>query len=266
MTDEKHEATKQGGTNGSANGSPKVLPKDSLKPPLPKRFYKSVAVERRDGGFAVLLDGRGVRTPAKNTLVVPVEQLAEAIAAEWEAQGERIDPASMPVTRLVNTALDAVADKMAEVADDIAAYAANDLLCYRAEAPVGLVSRQAEAWDPPLAWAGRALGARLAVRAGLMPLEQSPAALAAMRAALDRFDALGLAALHVMTTLTGSAVLALAHAEGELSLEDAWAAATVDERWQSEQWGRDAEAEARAAGRLAEFTAASRCLRLLRSR
>ncbi len=265
MTDEKPKGP-NGTTNGSAKGAPKVPVKDSLKAPLPKRFYKSVTVEPRDEGFAVLLDGRDVRTPAKNKLVAPDAPLAEAMAAEWEAQGEHIDPATMPVTRLVNTALDAVAEKMSEVADDIAAYAGSDLLCYRAEAPAALVARQAAAWDPPLAWAERALGAKLAVQTGLMPIDQSPAAIARVRAALNKFDPLSLAALHVMTTLTGSAVLALAHAEEEISLEDAWAAATVDDRWQSEQWGRDAEAEARHAERLAEFTAASRCLRPLRSR
>lgn len=262
MTEDK----KDNSANGAANGSAKVVAKDSLRAPLPRRFYTSVSVEPRDGGFAVLLDGREVRTPAKNKLVVPVAALADAIAAEWGALGERIDPASMPVTRLVNTALDAVASAMEDVAADIAAFAGNDLLCYRAEAPAGLVRRQAEAWDPPLAWAERTLGAPLTVQTGMMPIEQPSASLEAMRGALDRFDPIGLAALHVMTTLTGSAVLALAHAENAVSLEDAWAAATVDERWQAEQWGRDAEAEARDALRRAEFTAASRCLSLLRAR
>lgn len=260
MTDDEH-TNANGGTGGSARSAEKVLGKESLRSPLPKRFYKSVTVSDEGNGFAVLLDGRGIRTPAKNKLVVPSSAMAEAIAAEWAAQGEHINPATMPVTRLVNTALDAVSEKMSEVADDIAAYAGNDLLCYRAEAPAGLVSRQAAAWDPPLAWAEKALGAKLNVQTGIMHVEQPAAALASLRAALDRFEAIELAALHIMTTLTGSAVLALAHAEEELSLEDAWAAATVDEDWQSAQWGRDTEAEARLAERLAEFTAASRCLR-----
>ena len=240
--------------------------KDALRAPLPKRFYKDVSIAPHDEGFAILLDGRPVRTPAKRQLVLGVEALAEAVAAEWEAQGERIDPAAMPLTRLANTALDAVADKMEGVASDIAAFAASDLLCYRAEAPEALVRRQADAWDPLLAWAKSALGADLAVRSGLMPIEQPPQAIASVRRALDRLDALSLAATHVLTTLTGSAILALAHVEGRLSLEEAWSAATVDERWQSEQWGRDAEAEEKAAQRLAEATAAARCLRLLRSR
>ncbi|HRN87197.1 ATP12 family protein [Hyphomicrobium sp.] len=256
--------------NGSANGRGKepiaITAKDALRAPLPKRFYKSVSIEARDGGFAILLDGRPIRTPGKQLLVLSVEALAEAVAAEWEAQGERIDPTTMPLTRLVNTALDAVTDKMDEVADDIAAFAASDLLCYRAEAPEGLVLRQAEAWDPPLAWARIALGADLTVQTGLMPVDQPAEAIASVRAVLGRLDALSLAATHVLTTLTGSAILALAHVEGQMTLEEAWTAATVDERWQSELWGRDAEAEARSAERLAEATAAARCLRLLQSR
>lgn len=258
------------GTDGSANGRGKepitVPAKDALRPPLPKRFYKAVAIEPREEGFAILLDGRPVRTPAKRQLALSVEALAEAVAAEWEGQGERIDPATMPLTRLVNTALDAVADNMDEVANDIAGFAASDLLCYRAEAPAALVRRQAEAWDPLLAWARSALGADFAVQTGLMPIDQPAHAVASVRRALGRLDALSLAATHVLTTLTGSAILAVAHVEGRLSLEEAWSAATVDERWQCEQWGRDAEAEARTAERLAEATAAARCLRLLQSR
>lgn len=255
-----------GGTNGNGREPVKVVAKDTLRAPLPKRFYTSVSVEAQDAGFATLLDGRTIRTPAKRPFVVPAEALAKAVAAEWEAQGEHIDPAAMPLTRLVNTALDAVAEKMAEVADDIAAFAGSDLLCYRADGPAALIRRQAEAWDPPLAWAKSALGADFRVKAGLMPVDQPPAAIASVRCVLDRLDALSLAAAHVLTTLTGSAILALAHVEGHLTLEEIWAAATVDERWQSEQWGSDAEAEARAAERLAEATAAARCLRLLRSR
>ena len=264
MTDDRK------GANGSADGQAKtpiaITAKDALRAPLPKRFYKAASVEPRDAGFAILLDGRPVRTPAKNLFVVSTAALAEAIADEWDAQGERIDPVTMPLTRLANTALDAVADKMTEVADDIAGFAASDLLCYRAETPEALVLRQAEAWDPLLVWAKDALGADLAVRSGLMPIEQPPHSVASVRSVLDRLDALSLAATHVLTTLTGSAILAIAHLQGRLTLEEAWTAATVDERWQSEQWGRDAEAEARAAERLAEATSAALCLRLLRSR
>ncbi len=251
-------------SNGNTSKGHKIPPKDSLRAPLPKRFYKSVAVEAAPGGFRVLLDGRGIKTPAKREFVVPVEPLAEAIAAEWQAQGERIDPATMPLTKLANSAIDAVSSRMQEVADDIAAFSASDLLCYRAEAPEALVRRQAGAWDPVLAWAKRDLGADFRLRQGLMPIDQPPQALDAIRQALTGLDPLSLSALHVLTTISGSALLALAHYRGLLSVDEAWSAATVDETWQKEQWGLDAEAEAHAAARLAEFAAASRCLRLTR--
>jgi chaperone required for assembly of F1-ATPase len=245
--------------NGKKKSGPQI--KDSLRAPLPKRFYKAAEVGARDGGFAILLDGRGVKTPGKRDLIAPTRDMADAIAAEWNAQGERIDPASMPLTRLVNTAIDAVSQRKAEVAEDIVAFAGSDLTCYRAEAPATLVQRQAEAWDPVLAWARQDLGAGFRVRTGMMPIEQTPEALEAVRAALSGLDALTLAALHVLTTITGSALLALAHLRGRLTADQAWAAATVDETWQIEQWGRDAEADALAALKRAEFSAASLCLR-----
>lgn len=253
------------GGNGKAE-PPRIPVKDALKAPLPKRFYKAAAVEPAGDGFRVVLDGRVARTPGKRELRLPVESLAAAIAAEWEAQGERIDPTTMPLTRLANAALDAVVEKAEAVAADIAAFAASDLLCYRAEAPASLVRRQAEAWDPVLAWARRDLGAALICQTGLMPIAQPEPAIAAVRRALQGLDALELAALHVLTTLSGSAVLALAVLERHLSAEEAWRAAIVDETWQSEQWGADAEAEARLALRRAEFNAASEALRLLTSR
>jgi chaperone required for assembly of F1-ATPase len=199
----------------------------------PKRFYRTVTVDGAAPAFRVLLDGRPIRTPAKRELAVPSKALAEAVAAEWEAQGERIDPASMPLTRLVNSAIDGVTGREAEVRADIAKYGASDLLCYRAEGPAELVRRQAEA------------------------------AAAAMQRALAEPDAFSLAAHHVMTTLTGSALLALAHARGRLSAEQAWSAAHVDEGWQTSQWGEDAEAKARRDRRWAEMQAASRLLALL---
>lgn len=254
--------------DGKSDGghTPKIPTKDTLRAPLPKRFYKTASVAPRDGGFAIQLDGRSIRTPGKRELIVPVEALAEAIADEWRAQGEHIDPATMPLTRIVNSAIDAVEERKREVADDIVAYAGSDLLCYRAETPDALVRRQAEAWNPVLAWVKRELGADFALRAGLMPIEQSAEALAAIRRALEGLDALSLAALHVLTTIGSSALLAIAHWREQLSVEETWAAATVDETWQREQWGHDAEAEAQTALRRAEFEAASRCLRLLRSR
>jgi chaperone required for assembly of F1-ATPase len=227
------------------------------------RFYKDVGVAGEHGAFRLLLDGKPVRTPAKGRFVVPTRALAEAIAAEWEAQADRIDPTTMPLTRLANSAIDGVSGREAQVRADIAKYAASDLLCYRAEAPLQLVQRQAAAWNPVLAWARQALGARFHIVEGVMPVAQSEAALRAIARALDDYDAFGLAALHVMTVLMGSVLLSLAHVQGRLSVEEAWAAAHVDEDWQISQWGEDAEAKARRERRWGEMQAASRLMRRL---
>ncbi len=231
--------------------------------PRPKRFYRAASVDGAAPAFRVLLDGKPVRTPAKRELAVPSRALAEALAAEWEAQGERIDPATMPLTRLANSAIDGVSGREAEVRADIAKYAASDLLCYRAEGPAELVRRQTEVWDPVLAWARESLGARFVLGQGVVPVAQPQAATAAIERALAEFDAFSLAAHHVMTTLTGSALLALAHARGRLAADEAWAAAHVDEDWQIAQWGEDAEAKARRDRRCAEMQAASRLLALV---
>ena len=216
------------------------------------------------GGYGVLLDGKPVRTPAKALLALPTRALAEAVAGEWEAQPEHIDPAAMPLTRLANSVIDGVRGRAAEVRADIVTYAGSDLLCYRATEPEELVRRQAGLWDPVLAWGREALGARLEVAEGLMPMTQPEAAQRAVARALDDQDAFALAALHVMTTLTGSALLALAHAQGRLTAEQAWAAAHVDEDWQSGKWGEDAEAATRRQRRWSEMQAASRMLALLK--
>jgi chaperone required for assembly of F1-ATPase len=228
-----------------------------------KRFYRSVSVDGTAPAFRVLLDGRPVRTPAKRELAVPSRALAEALAAEWEAQGERIDPAGMPLTRLVNSAIDGVSGREAEVRADIAKYAANDLLCYRADGPPELVHRQSHAWDPVLAWTRDTLGAPFTLGQGIVPVVQPQETGAAIERALAKLDAFNLAAHHVMTTLTGSALLALAHARGRLTAEEAWAAAHVDENWQISQWGEDAEASARRDRRWAEMQAASLLVALL---
>lgn len=242
----------------------KRLGRDEVRP-LPKRFYKVVSVAPRQDLFEIHLDGRAIRTPAKQPLAVASEPLARAIAAEWEAQGERIDPATMPLTKLVNTAIDAVAVRWDEVAADIVAFAGSDLLCYRAATPDGLAQRQSETWDPILAWARHELGTEFRLRQGVMPIDQPAETLDAIRRALDGVDAVSLAALHVMTTISGSAVLALAHTRGHLTLDQAWHASTVDETWQRELWGHDVEAAATTALKRAEFAAASRCVDLLRS-
>ena len=252
---------------GATDDRAKGAGTSSTARPLPKRFYATVAVAPPDATVAalrILLDGKTMRTPAKAVLAVPTRALAEAIAAEWEAQGAHIDPAAMPLTRLVNSGLDGVRGREGEVRGDIAKYAASDLVCYRATEPVALALRQAELWDPILAWSRKTLGVSFVLAEGIMPVAQPPAARAAVSRALAGYDALALTALHVMTTLTGSALLALAHARGRLGGEEAWVAAHVDEDWQIGRWGEDAEAAARRQRRRLEMQAASRLLALLR--
>jgi len=249
--------------NGGGTGGSSLPGRDAR--PLRRRIYNmaAAATEASPAGFAVLLDGRPARTPAGAPLAAPTRALAEALAAEWDAQREHIDPAAMPLTRIANTAIDGVRGREAAVCADIARYAASDLLCYRASEPEGLARRQAEQWDPVLAWARTELGAGFRVAEGLMPMTQPEAAPAAVAAALEELDAFALAALHTMTTLMGSALLALAQARGRLSAEAAWAAAHVDEDWQIARWGEDAQAAARRRRQWTEMEAASRLLALL---
>ncbi len=253
------------GTDENGERAGKVPGREAASAPLPKRFYKEVSVrEEPDGSFAVLLDGRPVRTPAKLVLAVPTRALAEGIAGEWAAQTENIDPSTMPLSKLAITAIDAVAQHAREVADDIVRYAGSDLLCYRAEAPQGLVELQARAWDPIMHWLEEQTGARFLFAEGIMPVTQSPEALEGVGRLVAPFDSFSLAALHVMTTLTGSAALALATALGRISADAAWAAAHVDEDWQIARWGVDVEAADRRERRRVEMSAASRFLDLLR--
>lgn len=234
---------------------------NQMKAPAAKRFYETVSVEERPEGFVVLLDGKPVRTPGKAVLAVPTRAAAVLVAAEFDAQSERIDPVSLPVTRLVNTAIDGVATDTQAVIEDILRYASSDLLCYRADGPVALVARQAEAWDPLIDWARAHLGARFVLAEGIVHVTQPREAIGAIGIHLSgRNEPLRLAALHLMTTLTGSALLALAVEAGELSPESAWAAAHVDETWNAEQWGEDHEAAARNAARQRDFLAATRLL------
>ncbi|SES09149.1 ATP12 family chaperone protein [Rhizobium sp. NFR03] len=235
--------------------------------PLPKRFYKDVSIGRSEGdGFAVLLDGRTVKTPAKQVLAVPTESLAELLAAEWEAQVENIDPATMPVTRLVNTALDGVAKDIRGVFDDILNFAGTDMLCYRADQPEGLVARQQAQWDPVLSWVSETFGARFILAEGVIHQRQPQAAISAFAEALRAYATpLGLSALHAMTTLTGSAILPLAIAEGRLSVVEAWALAHLDEDWQIEHWGTDDEAFQRRELRWRDMQAANAVLDSLRT-
>jgi chaperone required for assembly of F1-ATPase len=232
----------------------------AMRPPLPRRFYEEAGVEEAEGGFRVVLDGRPVRTPARGFLVAPSRRLAEAIAAEWDAQRESIDPSTMPVTRLANSIIDGVVTAPAPVAADIAKYLGSDLLFYRADGPQRLVERQARLWDPVLAWARDALGARFVLAQGVVHAAQPESAITAARAAIPD-DPWRLGALHAITTLTGSAILALALLHGHLSADEAWEAAHVDEDWNMEQWGRDEVALARRAARRAEMDAAATVLR-----
>ncbi|HEY0354359.1 MAG TPA: ATP12 family protein, partial [Enterovirga sp.] len=192
-------------------------------------------------------------------------ELGEALAAEWNAQGETIDPASMPLTKLANTAIDGVAAETEAVRADIARYAGSDLVYYRAGEPDGLVRAQEAAWDPVLAWARDALGAMLVTSVGITFVQQPEIALARIRAVLeDEQSPLALAALHVMTTLTGSVLIALMHAAGAIDAERAWDVAHVDEHHQESFWGEDLEAAQRRERRQAEFRAASSFLALSR--
>lgn len=218
-----------------------------------KRFWTEVEVTETPGGFGIALDKRPVKTPAKRTLDVPTRAFARAVAAEWEAQEDVIDPQSMPFTRTANAALDKVAVQHAEVADMLAAYGDSDLLCYRAEQPAVLVRRQCDQWDPMLAWAETALGARLTVQAGVMHVPQDPQALAALNARVHALTAFELAAFHDLVSLSGSLILGFAATQDVKSIEALWDISRLDEIWQAEQWGKDDEAEAAAAVKRAAF-------------
>jgi len=230
-----------------------------------KRFWKAASVAPCDGGFEVLLDGRKVRTPAKAPLVVPTAAMAEAIAREWDAQGETIDPRSMPVTRAANAAIDKVSHQFHEVAGLIAAYGDSDLVCYRAAFPEGLAEKQAEVWDPLIAWAGDALDAPLVPVAGVMHAAQPVASLARLEARVRALTMFELTALHDLVSLSGSLVIGLAVCEGHATAEDLWEVSRTDEMWQIAEWGEDEEASAVAAARREAFLAAERFLRLSRS-
>jgi len=224
---------------------------------LRRRFWRTATVRPAPGGFAVDLDDRPLRTPAGRPLVLPTEALARAVAAEWDALGGEIDPHRLPLTRAANSAIDRVAARRDAVIDAIAEYGASDLLCYRADAPAGLAQRQADGWDPWLAWGARTLGAPLVAVAGVMHHRQPAPSLAALRAAVAEHDAFGLAALHELVTLSGSLVLGLAVARGALDAEAAWELSRIDETWQVEHWGLDAEAEAASERRREAFLRAA---------
>lgn len=219
----------------------------------PKRFWQNAEVAQVAEGYTVLLDGRGVKTPAKTPLVVPTQGLAQSIAAEWAAQQERIDPATMPFTRMSNSALDKVRTQHADVADMLAAYGDADLLCYRASHPDGLVARQRAGWDPLLDWAAQKLGAQLILVEGVMHKSQDPAALKRLSQEVHDQSDFSLAAFHDLVSMSGSLVLALAVVHGQCDAEAAWTLSRIDETWQEEQWGVDDEAAELAEKKRGEF-------------
>ncbi len=227
-----------------------------------KRFWTSAAVAEAEGGFQVQLDGRPVKTPGKALLVLPTRPMAEAIAAEWDAQEDEIKPLTMPVTRSANSAIERVTVFRHEVSAMLGDYAETDLLCYRAEGPSDLAERQAKAWDPMLDWAADHYGARLIPTEGVLPIAQSDTAVTALRAAVAVVDVFPMTALHDLITLSGSCVLGLAVSEGRLTPEDAFAMSRIDEEYQAELWGRDEEADAAAQARLDQFLHAHRFLGL----
>ena len=243
--------------------NPIVRAQKQMQAQLPKRFYEKAEVAEVEGGFTVHLDGRSVKTPARALLLLPTRAAAEMIAAEFRAQEKVVNPGRMPATRLVNTALDGIVQDPQAVMEDILRFAGTDMLCYRADAPRELVERQTRHWDPLIDWM-EGLGARFVLAEGVMHVEQPREAITAYGVHLQTFnDPISLACLHTMTTLTGSAIIALAVAKGELSVAEAWKVAHIDEDWTIEQWGEDAEAMARRKLREEEMITAANMLQAL---
>lgn len=233
----------------------------AMRPDLRKRFFQAAGVKEEGGAFHVTLDDRTVRTPARKPLAAPTRALAEALAAEWDAQKDVIDPARMPLTRLCNSIIDGVTGQEKPVADDILKYLGSDLLFYRADGPESLIERQAAIWDPLIGWARDALGARFILAQGIVHVMQPEDAVAAARRVMPQ-DAWRLGAMHAVTTLTGSALLALALVRGAIAPEAVWQAAHVDEDFNMQTWGRDEQALARRDYRAKEFQAAAQVLAL----
>ena len=230
----------------------------------PKRFWTDVTVTEANGVFSIALDGRSIKTPAKTDLAVPYRALADAVAQEWEAQGERIDPQAMPQTRYVNSVIDGITQRRAAVVETVAAFGGSDLLCYRAEHPDVLIQRQAERWDPLLDWARDTYKAPLILAAGVMPVKQPEQSLKRLADAVDTHHDFALAALHDLVSISGSLILGLAVSAGRLTETEAFALSRLDEDWQSEQWGEDEDATATALYKAGEFAEAARLISLTR--
>ena len=228
-----------------------------------KRFWTDVSVGEAGGGWSIALDGRPVRTPARASLVVPNKALAEAIAGEWRDVEGEIDPRAMPLTGLANAAIDRVAPDKDTFATGLARYAEADLVCYRADNPDGLVERQAESWDELLGWARRRFDVDFVTTSGVAHVEQPPATVERLAHAVASLDPFRLAGLSPLVTIGGSLIAALAVLEKAITPDEAWQAVSLDERWQLEQWGSDAEAEAALDNRRRDFMAAARFLELV---
>jgi chaperone required for assembly of F1-ATPase len=247
---------------GKSEANPMEAARRAVRHVQRKRFYTSAAVGEAEGGYTVTLDGKPIRTPSGHTVILPVRSLAEEIAAEWNAQSDMVDPMTMPLTRFANSVVQGVIGNAEAVADDVAKYFASDLLFYRAGYPEGLVAREASHWDPILFWAAETLSAHFILAEGVVHVRQPEQAIAAARAALPS-DPWAIAALHVITTITGSALLALALFHDVVDQGQAWASAHVDEQWNTEQWGLDEEMAARKAAKLVDFNAAVAVLKAL---
>jgi chaperone required for assembly of F1-ATPase len=222
-----------------------------------KRFWKHAEAQAAADGWSITLDGRPVRTPMRNALIVPTEALAREIKAEWDAQGEEIEPRTMAMTGFANAALDQVLPALGDFRGQIAAYAESDLLCYRADGPDALISKQAAAWDPLLDWARQRYAIDFAVTSGVLPVDQSARTLATLRTAVEALEPWLLAGAATLVQISGSLIGALALLEREVSAEDLFEASCVDEAWQAELWGEDQEAADRLAKRRTEFLAAA---------
>ena len=236
--------------------TPMMRAKEAMKPELPKRFYKDVTIGEEEGAFKVLLDGRSIKSPAKKMIAVPAKAIAQALVSEWDAQTDKIDPATMPLTRLVNSTIDGVADARTAMIDEIVSYLGNDFICYPATHPERLVDRQQALWQPILDWAEEALGGRFVQASGILAVEQSPKMGETLREIWKDLDDFQLAACHSIMTISGSALLAFAFWKGFLDGEGLWKAAMVDEDWNVEMWGEDEEATRRRTFRKADMDAA----------
>ncbi len=228
------------------------LSRDRIVRPMPKRFYRSVGVTDK---LEIALDGRIVKTPLKVPLVLPSRALADAVASEWDAQTEFIHPGAMPLTKLANTAIDRATAERASISAEILEFAGSDMVCYRADKPESLVALQVRHWDPVVTWAHNTLNAKITSVNSIKHVTQSSEALGAIRSHMDGLGGFTFAAVHNLTTLSGSALIAFMLAAGALSSDEAWAATNVDEDWQVATWGKDDEAEVRREGRLREFSA-----------